>query len=443
LNNCSPSPGVAYSETCGINSYLCPSSLSYGCCKSGLACWYNSCYVTSTTTFTFVETITTTDANSNPQTVTTTITSATVLDSPTDTPTSNGVITQVTSSAAAIAKSAASGTPTSGLTTPELGGIIGGAVFILIVLLIAAVLILKRLNKAIKISELANSRTSSSGPRSGRSNQRPPLHIEIDAMSVDPLMMAPSEASGSVHRPSHMSGANTVVHEMETNSPPAFNSPFPPRSPPYNHYQKGYNPVTNSDSSYFQSSGGYRHPSIESSPPLKHNPNAGYYDFSPQSAGHRGSADSTPSAITRRPSQHGRHWSNASDQSQVSQNSSNPAELDSGPDVERRSNFTQALQGLRLGMSRMVSRRQSDPITLTGGPVRPQWMVAPGRQELGHIPEAGESRLHLEGGISNSQMRDVSLMNPQSPIVKEGTQVFSQEITEEVPNILRARNPER
>jgi hypothetical protein len=91
----------------------------------------------------------------------------------------------------------------------------------------------------------------------------------------------------------------------------------------------------------------------------------------------------------------------------------------------------------------MVSRRRSSPTTLTGGPVRPEWMVAPGRQELGHIPEAGESRIHLDGGISNAQMREIALMGPQSPVVKEGTQVFSQEITGILPDISRIRNPGR
>lgn len=94
-------------------------------------------------------------------------------------------------------------------------------------------------------------------------------------------------------------------------------------------------------------------------------------------------------------------------------------------------------------MSRMVTRRRSDPITLTGGPVRggPEWIVAPGGQRLGYIPEAGESGLHLEGGISNAQMREIPLMDPQSSVVKEGTQVFSQEIAGMVPDPLRIRDP--
>src|SRR5882724_6335437 len=75
VNNCSPSPGVSYSQTCGSSSTLCAASFGYGCCKSGYSCWYNSCYATSSVTFTVTETMTTTDANANSYTLTTTITS--------------------------------------------------------------------------------------------------------------------------------------------------------------------------------------------------------------------------------------------------------------------------------------------------------------------------------------------------------------------------------
>ncbi len=66
-------------------------------------------------------------------------------------------------------------------------------------------------------------------------------------------------------------------------------------------------------------------------------------------------------------------------------------------------------------------------------------------QGLGFIPEAGESRLNLEaeGGISNQQMREIALRDKQSPIVKEGTRVFSQEITQEVPEFLMGTEPGR
>jgi hypothetical protein len=409
-------------------------------------------------TFTVTETVTTTDVNSNRHTITTTITSATNPELPTGIPPTDGIIAQVTPSASAIPKSAATGGSSGGLTTAELGGIIGGAIFILLALLVATFLILRRLNKAIKVTELANSGTSSSGHRSGRSGQRP---LDVDALSVDPLMMSPSEAGGSIRRPSQFANSTTQIHEMETNSPPVFNSPFSPRTPPYTHYPKGYKPVSTTSESRYSSS--TRHDSVElPTPPSHHNPNAGYFDIPPHSARNRGSADSTPSAMTRRPS-HSRHWSNASDQSQVSQasNSSNPAELDAGRDgpkaAPRRSSgssFTKALHELGVGMTRMVSfRRRSETPVLTGGPVRnekPEWMTntayTGAGQGLGHIPEAGESRINLEGegGISNAQMREIALKDPQSPIVMEGTRVLSQEITgEAVPEFLMGNEPGR
>jgi len=103
-------------------------------------------------------------------------------------------------------------------------------------------------------------------------------------------------------------------------------------------------------------------------------------------------------------------------------------------------------------MSRMVSfRRRSDPPALTGGPVRTEktdWKTNTAYlgvgHGLGHIPEAGESRINIEGeaGISNAQMREIALKDPQSPNVKEGTRVLSQEITGgEVPEFLMGNEP--
>jgi hypothetical protein len=78
--------------------------------------------------------------------------------------------------------------------------------------------------------------------------------------------------------------------------------------------------------------------------------------------------------VARRwPSQHGRNWSNISDQSAVSQdNQSLPpapiAELDAGRDGDRRSSLQRALQG--FGMGRIMSKSRGDPIVLTGGSTR-------------------------------------------------------------------------
>ncbi|KAG4438365.1 hypothetical protein IFR05_006127, partial [Cadophora sp. M221] len=436
-NGCIPSAGVSDIRTCSASEYLCPASLGYGCCQSGYGCGLSTCYATSISTFTYTQTLTTTDANLNPHTLTTTIISSTVLGAPdpTETVGDNGVVGKYTPSQTASEKVKATGTKDSGLTTPEIGGIIGGAVAILAVILIAAFFIIKRLNRAIRISELANSHTHSSS--SGR-RSRPsvPRNQDIDAMSVDPLMMTTSEASGSIRRPygSRNPSSTTYAHEVEANtprSPPSFTSPFSPACPPHTHYQRGYNPVSSSESQYSSSShggGGYRNPSLESTPPMHHNPNAGYFDLPLQTqqqpdrtSEHRSSQVSQISPQTgRRPSQHGRNFSDASDISQLSSPSS-AAELDAGGDGDRRSSISSFLQG--IGMGRMVStstsrrrsRAGSDPVPLSGGPVRsPDWTPSP-REGLFHIPEAGESAVRLEGGggISNAQFREISLLESE------------------------------
>jgi hypothetical protein len=120
---------------------------------------------------------------------------------------------------------------------------------------------------------------------------------------------------------------------------------------------------------------------------------------------------STVGVAGRRPSHHGRNWSNASDQSAVSQSSQNStstpiAELEAGRDGDRRSSLQRALHG--LGMGRIVSRRRSDPVILTGGPTRQQDLLV--NQGLGHILEAGESLLHLDAGVGRPpEMTEISL----------------------------------
>ncbi|KAH6680169.1 hypothetical protein B0J14DRAFT_471485 [Halenospora varia] len=429
---CSASAGVTSTQTCSVNSFLCPASFGGGCCKNGMGCALSSCYTTSATTFTLFETYTTTDANSNRQTITSTIVSVTSPPVPTATASSADLIPKIASSAAPIAKTEATGTPSTnkGLSTPMIGGIIGGAVAFLAIVLAVAFCILRRLKTVAKVTA-ANSRTSSSGP-SGRSRPRPqPVDVpDVDAMSVDPLMMTGSEVSSSVRRPSYQSARYSSAHEVEANSPPSFTSPFSPRSPPHTHYPRGYNTVPTSDSNYSQTpSGGYRNPSVDSTPPSSQNPDRGYFDLPIQS--NRVSQGSFP---TRRPSQHGRNWSNASDQSAVSNVSSEPAELDARPEDGRKSSLQRALYG--LGMGRMMSRRRSDPVVLTGGPTKKAEWTSPISPGLGHIPEAGESQQHVaqyhspadvggfgvtqvrekrqrERGLSASQLRDAGLSNAQ------------------------------
>lgn len=391
--------------------------MGYGCCPNDHACGVSACYVTSVTTFVVTETLTTTDAEDLPHTVTSTITSVSTPTLPTDVASNtapNGVIAKVTPTATAIPKTSPTSTSSSsGLTKGQLGGIIGGAIALLAILIIATFFIIRRLNKVVKATTASQSRTrtSSSGQRSRPSRQPRPSASDLDAMSVDPLIMSPSEASQSGRYPSHPSPAHSSAYEVDgsSSSPPAFGSPFHPNSPPFNHYPRGYNPVPTADSN---SSSGYgRNPSMESTPPLGQN-NAGYFDIPPEPDLRDQNLRFGHSPPPRRPS-HQRNMSDVSNQSEVSAGSSSLAELDAEPD--RRSSLQRTLQG--FGMGRMSIRRKSSqtnpsPTTLPGGPTsrHPEWGPGPnpGAVGLGHIPEAGESRL----AVGDTEMREISLTEP-------------------------------
>jgi hypothetical protein len=114
------------------------------------------------------------------------------------------------------------------------------------------------------------------------------------------------------------------------------------------------------------------------------------------------------------------------------------AELEAGADGDRRSGVQRVMQGMGLGrmLSRRLSRRQSEPIrrsqqspVLTGGPQRADWSppAVMGGGALGHIPEAGESRVGLDmqqvdlgtTGLSNAQLREISLLEQQQQSAAE------------------------
>ncbi|KAG9230347.1 hypothetical protein BJ875DRAFT_158735 [Amylocarpus encephaloides] len=429
---CSPSAGVSYSQTCSVNSYLCPASMGFGCCPTGMGCALRGCYATSISTFTLLETIITTDASSSIHTSIATKVTVTTPTTPTGSISSEaGLIAKVPSSAVPIEKTAATGTPSSssGLTKPQIGGIIGGSVVLLAIILFVTWLILRRLNKVVKVAN-TNSRTSSSAPRSGVLRQRDTTMAErgldVDAMSIDPLIMGGSQVSSSIRRPSQQSGpwSSLRAHEVEANSPMLYNpnSPFTPQSPPNTHYPGGgYVAVATSDHGH-----GQRQNSLEPTPPSSVTPNRDYFDLPIQS-----NRDSRDSRHSRRPSAHGRNWSNASDQSGVSQ-MSDPAELDAAPE-DRRGSLSRTLYGLGLGRMVSGSRHQShscrsrnNSVTLTGGPTKRQVDANSPSPGLGHIPEAGESRVNvdspksqpksrnsLQQGLSGNQLRDAGMSNSQ------------------------------
>ncbi|KAG0648882.1 hypothetical protein D0Z07_4632 [Hyphodiscus hymeniophilus] len=403
-----------------VNSYLCPASVGYGCCLDGFACAVNGCYATSISTFVFTETVTTTDAENLPHKITSTITTASSPTLPTDVASNTapiGVIAKVTPTQTAIPKTNPTSSSSSiGLTKGQLGGIIGGAVALLAVLILATFFMFRRLNKVVAALTASQSRTRTSSNKPSRKAR--PSDSDMDTLSIDPLMMNPSEASRSVRFPSHPSLVYGPAHEVDgsSSSPPVSDSPFSPQSLRFNHYSRGYNPVPTSESN---SSPGYgRNPSVESTPPLGHPPNAGYFDISPnldlRDQNLRFGHSSPP---LRRPSQHHRNRSETSNQSGVSTGSSSVAELGVGDDSDRRSSFQRVLRG--FGMGRMSPRKKSSgtdssPVTLTGRPAsrRPQWAPGPdtGPGSLGHISEAGESRITVHD--TGQEMREISLVDP-------------------------------
>ncbi|QSZ30719.1 hypothetical protein DSL72_000277 [Monilinia vaccinii-corymbosi] len=412
-DGCSASPGVSYSETCGVNSYLCPASLNYGCCKNGMGCGLNDCYSTAILTFTLTETYTTTDSNSQTQTVTSELATASTPASPSVASNTSkaSAVPKITPTATAIQKVEATGesTPTSsGLTKPEIGGIIGGAAFILLVILIATFFILRRLKKVSKKYEEAKTRSGSSGPRSRRHRPSYPSPSDMNSISFDPLQMSNSEVSYSVRNNSHPTTEpfSSDRHDgPEVVTPPTFSpySPFSPNS--YNNsraqtHARGYHPVATSDSVYSQTSSSRRNPSVESTPPLQQpqsyfdvpsqpHPQSELPDFRNQNLRH--GHDVSP---VRRPSQHGRNWSDASD---VSASSSVPlVELDAGDDGELKFSPGKAWRVLGLGSwtGNVSTRRKAEDLSLKNPPSGTLTLERELKPVLSNVPEEAGSFIH-------------------------------------------------
>ncbi|KAK1967643.1 hypothetical protein LY78DRAFT_702097 [Colletotrichum sublineola] len=203
--NCVAASGVAYSQSCPASYYLCPASLSYGCCRNGLGCAVSACYSTDPSTYTVTTTMTTTkDAT---HVMTTTLTATTVLtpSRPTTAPTAlatmdaqdpDQVVFKYYPSTVPKEQPLSSNTNDSdGLTSGQIAGIVAGGVGLLIIVLVAAWIIIRHLNKVVQAVETSNKGTSSGAQSRPSMYQFKPTPSEVEDMSVDPLMMSP--------RPSH------------------------------------------------------------------------------------------------------------------------------------------------------------------------------------------------------------------------------------------------
>ncbi|CAM1510578.1 Fc.00g009130.m01.CDS01 [Cosmosporella sp. VM-42] len=316
--NCVPPSGSAYTYGCPASHFLCPASLSYGCCKNGMACAINQCYSTEEMTITATMTVTTTKDGSR----TTYKTTATTVGTP-DAPTNAVPADQDSDQAifkyfpSAIPKvsptSSASGGGGGGLSTGTLAGIIAGAVAFLIIILVAAFIIIRHLNKV--VAAVSSKQSDSSRARPAMKEFKP-TDSEVDALSVDPLMMSP--------RPSHPPPGSKV------------NAPYAVVS------DRGSNDVT-PNGIYDQPSGSERNSRQTS---LDAGNGNDYFNNTPGAVARFSqvsSGFSLPSSNRVSNDSHGaythvRHWSNASEGSEgnspgVVWNQPSPSELDGTPYV--------------------------------------------------------------------------------------------------------------
>lgn len=339
---------------CPLGAYLCPENLAGAgaCCKSGLACGKGYCYATSYPTVVLTQTSVYPDGDKSLRTTVAVITTAF---QPSTVPTiaTTAGPTRIVVTETAIAKISAVDTqPRIGMSKGTMNGIIAGAVIALVLILLGAWLIIKRLNFLARRSREVDvfSATAGSGSShkhnlsgdsgvsgSGRgdmtivrnSHGHRAHHLSHFNMSIDPLFNSSSSTTPRVPQPSFCHGASTdtdIYGYGTSQSPPPIPAPYV--------WNQGYTHVSNNEGSYFSQS---KHASIDSA--------GGVDTFSPAYNG-------TASEVSRESflrnqnlwlgrdnqrqslqSTHGRQWSDASDMSHASNSSiSNaPIELDGSP----------------------------------------------------------------------------------------------------------------
>lgn len=322
-------------ETCGPNSYLCPASVNFGCCHTGLACGITTCYSTAVETFTSTATLTTTKSG-----VVITYTSKSIERfTPTvpSFPALTGTIPQIKPTVSS--SSTGTGTPTpiaiaktdyvssgGGLTKPQLDGIIAGAVVFLVIILAVAFVIVFHLNKVKKAIEASSKsyRSYRSGTQTSRSRHKTSQTQSMVVRFADSRLMDPGQPKDMQH-PSHPSPIHVTAYEVDA-SPHLMNpTPNTPLSPPLHHtYAGGYAPVATSE----PQSPPFRHrasDSLTSHPPNIGGPAVIPPDIRDQNLrfGRHASNPRTP-----RPSQHGRQWSGGSNASELSSESAMMSEAD-------------------------------------------------------------------------------------------------------------------
>ncbi|EJT71153.1 hypothetical protein GGTG_10413 [Gaeumannomyces tritici R3-111a-1] len=231
LAGCCPQGYICQSAGCGIpagatlatlpcptDMISCPANLGGGCCRTGMGCGLNMCTSTDPKTFTFTKTETITE-NSRPTTKTTTVTTTSIPPEPTGLP--DGTTNLPKLFVTQLDKIQPSEVPTGdsgGLTTAQIGGIAGGVGGLLVAVLVATFLIIRRLKKTQQAVDESR-RGSSAATRTNRSHKHmtqssfgggiagypKPTPSQIDAMEYDDLLQ--SNASTALQTPMQSTGA--------------------------------------------------------------------------------------------------------------------------------------------------------------------------------------------------------------------------------------------
>ncbi|KAM4060785.1 hypothetical protein HRG_001684 [Hirsutella rhossiliensis] len=224
--NCVPPSGSPYTFGCPASQYLCPSSMNYGCCPNGMGCAVDQCYSTNAAPVTRTMVITTTEQGL----VTELTTTATALASPAS-PTAFPEVDPDMDSEdqkvlkyypAAIPKVSPPGGSNSGISPAQLGGIVAGCVSFAILVLLAAFLLWKRFRR--------NSSTAKEGRRQPEmSSGSHTMNLQkadwdADAMSVDAIVTTPCTSRtrpspGRVEPPSVHGSTELALTEQTPTTP--------------------------------------------------------------------------------------------------------------------------------------------------------------------------------------------------------------------------------
>jgi len=194
-SGCFPPQGstLTYSQDCQAGYYLCPSSVGYGCCQSGMGCGLAVCFSTGPSTYVYTQTSTITldgSAITSTATITTTSTPSTPTESVFPVTGVAKIYTNV------IAKTEPTEAPSSssggGLTTPQIIGIVVGLVGLLIIVLVLSFIIVRRLNKTKQAVDQSQKDTSSGEKQSRQSGvtRFKPTSSQVDQMEYDDLMQS-------------------------------------------------------------------------------------------------------------------------------------------------------------------------------------------------------------------------------------------------------------